>query len=69
MVKVIVRRNGSGDSKEEAYQRHVANEHWGDPTYHDDPSNPDGCFYCGNMNHPSDCCPDGQAKDEYWESW
>lgn len=27
----------------------------------------DGCFYCGG-NHPSDCCPDSSAKDEYWDN-
>lgn len=26
----------------------------------------DGCFYCGG-SHPSDCCPDSSAMDEYWE--
>lgn len=43
-------------NEEEFYQRHLENEHWGDPDYHDDPAHPDGCYWCGSMWHPSTDC-------------
>ncbi len=56
----------SYEHAENVYFRHQTREHWGDPEYGDDPSHPDGCFFCGSHSHPSDCCPDTRAVDEYW---
>lgn len=56
--------------KEEAYRRHLQGEHWSEMyagEWEDDPSNPDGCFFCGSFSHPSDCCPDEQAQADWWE--
>lgn len=57
------------DPRREAYERHQVNEHWYDEDFEpgDTPGHPDGCFFCGSHWHPSDCCPDSQAQDEYWE--
>lgn len=49
----------SYDHAENVYFRHTAREDW--PQGH-----PDGCFFCGSHSHPSDCCPDSRAVDEYW---
>jgi hypothetical protein len=52
--------------KEAYYQEHVKNERWF--TDCEDWVHPDGCFYCGSFSHPSDCCRDAQAVNEYWEA-
>ncbi len=54
---------------EEAYQKHLEHERWSEMysgKYHGDPAHLDGCFFCGSMWHPSDCCPDEYAQEEYW---
>ena len=56
----------SYEHAENVYQRHTARENFGHPEYGEDPSHPDGCFFCGSHWHPSDCCPDTLAVDEYW---
>lgn len=46
----------SPEHQETLYQHHLAREHWGEDDYEDDPSHPDGCYWCGSCNHPSDVC-------------
>lgn len=51
----------SYEHAENVYFRHQAREDWlGE-------GHPDGCFFCGSHMHPSDCCLDTRAVDEYWE--
>ena len=45
--------------REQAYQEHVQREDG--RGFHID-----GCFYCGG-SHPTDCCTDSSAKDDYWD--
>ena len=50
----------SYEHAENIFFRHQTRENWpGD-------GHPDGCFFCGSQSHPSDCCPDTRAVDEYW---
>lgn len=54
------------ETRERYYREHIARE-WADSDEcPSNPTHPDGCFYCGG-NHPSDCCTDREARDEYWE--
>ncbi len=48
-------------SIEEDYRRHLRREHWPE-----DPHPDGGCWYCGSLTHPTDCCTDKQAKREAW---
>lgn len=57
----------SYEHAENVYHRHARREHFYDSEYGDDPSHPDGCFFCGSHCHPSDCCPDERAVAEYWD--
>ena len=45
--------------RETAFEKHISGDD-------ERGFNVDGCFYCGG-DHPSDCCSDRFAKDEYWE--
>lgn len=47
-------------SIEADYQRHRALENWPEETH------PSGCWYCGSYSHPTDCCPDEQARAQAW---
>lgn len=50
----------SYEHAENVYFRHQSREDWPEEGHLD------GCFYCGSLSHPSDCCPDTRAVDEYW---